>query len=143
MAGYSLNPLVKKLGIKSGDRLLLINTPKNYGNLIEEWPDDISVVEIEKAIEVDFIHFFTQEMVELECSFQMLKQKLKIGGALCISWPKGSSKLTKDLNGHDVRNIGLDNGLVDVKVCAVDEDWSGLKFVYRTRSRQSKPRTNS
>ena len=143
MAGYFLNPLVKKLEIKTGDILLLTNTPKNYENLIEEWPDDISVVEIENAIEVDFIHFFTQEMVELECSLQMLKQKLKIGGALWISWPKGTSKLTKDLNGNDVRSVGLENGLVDVKVCAIDEDWSGLKFVYRTQSRQSKSHTNS
>ena len=136
MVGYSSNPLIKKLGIKTGDRLLLLNTPKNYDNLIGEWPDEISLVDIDEAEEVNFIHFFTQEFAEIEVTFPLLNQKLIKGGSLWVSWPKGKSKLPKDLNGNDVRNIGLEHGLVDVKVCAVDEDWSGLKFMYRTSSSQ-------
>ena len=134
MAGYSSNPLVKKLGIEAGQRVLLINTPDNYEQLIGDWPQDLSNLTADDAYDMDFIHCFVQEMAELEVLFPKLKDKLKKGGGLWISWPKGSSKLPKDLNGNDVRRIGLEFGLVDVKVCAVDEDWSGLKFMYRTKS---------
>lgn len=134
MAGYSGTPLIKKLGVKSGDRLLLISTPENYENLIELWPDDVVLFLLKNAKNVDFIHFFTREKAELEVTFPLIKQKLKKGGGLWVSWPKRSSKLIKDLNGNDVRRIGLENGLIDVKVCAVDEDWSGLKFMYRTKT---------
>lgn len=135
MAGYSTSPPVKKLGIKTGARRLLLNTPENYKNLIGAWPEDISIVTMDAKSEVDFIHFFTQEMAELEVNFPLLKKKLKNGGMLWISWPKGTSKLPKDLNGNDVCNVGLENGLVDVKVCAIDGDWSGLKFMYRKGNR--------
>ena len=135
MPGYTSTPLIKKLGIKTGDNVLLINTPENYDKLIGKWPDDIIVQSLESAINMDFIHFFTQEFAELEVIFPKLKQKVKKGGMLWASWPKGSSKLPKDLNGNDVRRIGLESGLVDVKVCAVDNDWSGLKFMYRTKDK--------
>lgn len=135
MAGYSGTPLIKKLGVKSGDRLLLISTPENYENLIELWPDDVVLFLLKNAKNIDFIHFFTREMAELEVTFPLIKQKLKKGGSLWVSWPKGSSKLIKDLNGNDVRRIGLKNGLVDVKVCAIDKDWSALKFMYRTKDK--------
>ena len=134
MAGYAQNPLVKKLGIKPGYRLYLENTPDNYSDLIQDWPEDIVVVTEQNEGELDFIHFFTQEMAELEHKFPKLKQRLKKGGGIWISWPKGTSKIPKDLNGNDVRNVGLDSGLVDVKVCAVDEDWSAIKFMFRTQS---------
>lgn len=135
MPEYSSNPLVKKLGIKTGDKVLLIDTPENYNKLIGKWPDDVIVQSLESAINMDFIHFFTQEFAELEVIFPKLKQKVRKGGILWVSWPKGSSKLPKDLNGNDVRRIGLESGLVDVKVCAVDDDWSGLKFMYRTKDK--------
>lgn len=136
MAGYSSTPLVKKLGIKPGDTLLLVSTPEHYDQLIQDWPEDIQILTLEEAKEVDFIHFFTQEYAYLESIFPILKDKLRKGGMLWVSWPKGKSKLPKDLNENDVRSIGLETGLVDVKVCAVDDDWSGLKFMYRTKSRK-------
>ena len=131
MAGYSKSPLVKKLGIKPDHRLYLENIPENYYDLIEDWPEGIIILSDRDAEEVDFIHFFTQEMAELEVRFPSLLKKLKKVGGFWVSWPKGSSKLAKDLNGNDVRRIGLEHGLVDVKVCAVDEDWSALKFMHR------------
>lgn len=134
MAGYSNNPLVKKLGINPGFRLYLENTPANYDDLIEYWPENAVVISDHDEGKMDFIHFFTQEMAELEFKFPLLKKKLKKGGGLWISWPKVSSKLDKDLNGNDVRSVGLANGMVDVKVCAIDDDWSGLKFMFRTQS---------
>ena len=133
MAGYSSTPLVKKLGIKPGDRLLLLHIPEHYDQLIEIWPEGIQILSLEEAQEVDFIHFFTQKGVHLESIFPLLKEKLRRGGMLWISWPKGKSKLPKDLNENDVRRVGLEAGLVDVKVCAVDDDWSGLKFMYRKK----------
>ena len=133
MAGYSKSPLIKKLGIKPEDKLLLVNIPEHYDNLIDCWPDEIVILSEEEAEEIDFIHFFIQEMAELEIKFPRLKKKLRKGGGFWVSWPKGGSKLLKDLNGNDVRRVGLENGLVDVKVCAVDDDWSALKFMYRRK----------
>ena len=129
----SSNPLVKKLGIKEGDRMILLNVPDYYNELIGEWPVNVSVEAGDGASDIDFIHFFTQEMVELEVIFPKLKSRLKKGGGLWVSWPKGSSRLPKDLNGNDVRRVGIASGLVDVKVCALDDDWSGLKFMYRRK----------
>lgn len=134
MAGYSKNSLVKKLGIVEGNKLLLVNIPDHYDSLIIDRPESTSTVEMSDAKDIDFVHFFTQNMAELEVMFPQLKSKLKRGGGLWISWPKGSSMLAKDLNGNDVRSVGLVNGLVDVKVCAIDKDWSGLKFMFRTKS---------
>ena len=135
MAGYTITPLVKKLGIKPGDQVLLVNSPDHFEKLIGVWPAEIQFATIEKCREADYIHLFTQEIAELEVMFPILIEKLKKGGVLWISWPKASSKMLKDLNGNDVRRIGLEHGLVDVKVCAIDEDWSGLKFMYRRNYR--------
>ena len=134
MAGYSGTPLVKKLGIKSGFRLIFINAPDHYDKTLGELPDDI---EIKSAIEteLDFIQFFTKDCAELEAQFPILMAALSKSGMLWISWPKKSSKVPTDVNENIVRDIGLGNGLVDVKVCAVDEVWSGLKFVYRVVDR--------
>ena len=114
---------------------MLINQPDNYEHLIGEWSDKLSIVSLGNADNIDFIHFFTMEMAELEVTFPILKQKLRKGGKLWISWPKGISALPKDLNGNDVRRIGLEGGLVDTKVCAVNADWSGLMFMYRKKDR--------
>ena len=118
MAGCSESPLVKKLGIKQGHRIYLENTPDHYDDLIEDWPEKIIFLTKENAKDADFIHFFTWEMAELEVRFPLLKKD----GVFWVSWPKGSSALPKDLHGNDVRGIGLESGLVDVKVCAVDEN---------------------
>ncbi len=83
----------------------------------------------------DFIQFFTREKSVLETAFPKLRKRLAANGSLWISWPKGAAKIETDLNENVVREIGLKNGLVDVKVCAVDDVWSGLKFVFRLKDR--------
>lgn len=134
-AGYSKRPLVEKLGIKGGAKIALINTPTNYLNLLGYLPEDIDLHR-EIVEECDFIHFFTKERNELESHFEALKQALVSNGMLWISWPKRTSKIPTDLDENIIRNIALANGLVDVKVCAVDEIWSGLKLVYRLKDRK-------
>lgn len=132
--GYSGTPLVKKLGIKEGFQCLLINEPTRYFNLIIDIP--VNTYFTDKAEgNFDFIHAFFAYEKELTDLWPILKSALKKDGSLWISWPKGSSKLEKDINENDVRRIGLKGGLVDVKVCAVDKDWSGLKFMYRKKDR--------
>ena len=135
MAGYSSAPLVKKLGVKPSDDTILVNQPDNYEQLIGLDLEKLSLVSLSSSELADFIHLFTMEMAELEVIFPRLKQQLKKDGMLWVSWPKATSSLPKDLNGNDVRSIGLANGLVDVKVCAVDEDWSAIKFMYRRSDR--------
>ncbi len=135
MAGYSKRSLAEKLGIKEGLRLFLLNPPEGYLAMIGPLPANVTG---EKTLQknVDLIHFFTKEKTALEKTFPKLAGSLADKGALWISWPKGASKVATDLNENVIRQIGLATGLVDVKVCAVDEIWSGLKFVRRLRDRQ-------
>ncbi|MEX0290250.1 MAG: DUF3052 domain-containing protein [Flavobacteriaceae bacterium] len=133
-AGYSGTPLAKKLGIKEGQSVILVNPPEHYFELFESFPQ-VEFAENGKE-SIDFIHLFCSHLEELEKDFNPLKKALKKNGSLWVSWPKGSSKLPKDLDGNIVRRYGLSNGLVDVKVCAVDADWSGLKFMYRLKDRK-------
>jgi len=132
--GYSGTPLVKKLGIKTDFKLLLVNIPDHYWDLLETLPDNI--VEAKTHEKADFIHLFVTSQDFLASQIPQLKEKLATHGMLWISWPKGSSKIPKDLNENNIRKAGLDAGLVDVKICAVDQDWSGLKFMYRVKDRK-------
>lgn len=134
MAGYSKKSLADKLGIKPGKNLHLGNAPDGYSKTLGALPAGVTVL---KALpdRCDFIQFFTKEKSELKAAFPRLKKSLVTDGSLWISWPKGASKIKTDVNENVVREIGLDCGLVDVKVCAVDEVWSGLKFVYRVKDR--------
>lgn len=134
-AGYSGTPLARKLGIKPGFRLLIINAPDYYYNLFEELPADLTEVD-EGENEVDFIHFFVTERSELESRFDKLKSCIQINGMIWVSWPKKASKVPTDIDDGVVRKNGLDHGLVDIKVCAIDDIWSGLKFVYRKEDRK-------
>jgi hypothetical protein len=134
-AGYSKKPLVDKLGIKPGYRIEVINPPTDYVKLLGALPDDVALNEAASGA-LDFIHIFTTRREELEERFSRLKQRLAQTGMLWVSWPKGASKISTDLNENIIREIGLANGLVDVKVCAVDQNWSGLKFVYRLKDRK-------
>jgi hypothetical protein len=134
MAGYSKTPLITKLGIKLGFRLIILNPPENYGQTLGELPPTILVADTLTG-PLDFIHFFTTRQETLAAEFPQLKQALASNGMLWISWPKRSSKAETDLTEDIIRVIGLENGLVDVKVAAVDEVWSGLKFVYRLKDR--------
>ena len=135
MAGYSGTPLIKKLGIKPDFRILLQNEPPHYFDLITPLPENIKVIKKSAKEAVDFIHLFVLERKIFEKEFNALKKNLKKDGMMWISWPKKSSKVPTDLDENIIREFGLANGLVDVKVCAVDEVWSGLKFMYLTKDR--------
>ena len=130
-SGYSQKPLREKLGIKADTLVAIIDAPENYAALTGL---DVFDTELDQE-EYDFLHFFAQRAFGLGHAFPVLSKRLKQNGMLWISWPKGSSGVETDLNENLVREIGLANGLVDVKVAAIDETWSGLKFVYRLKDR--------
>ena len=133
-AGYSQKPLAGKLGIKDGFSIAILNAPKNYPATLGRLPANVKVGKRLRPPQ-DLIQFFCRARRDLEEQFPALKSALAQNGSLWISWPKGSSKVETDLNENVVRDIGLKHGLVDVKVCAVDETWSGLKFVFRLKDR--------
>jgi hypothetical protein len=134
-AGYSSRSLVDKLGIKPGFRIRLVNPPQGYETLLGALPDSVEIVD-QLANDLDFIHFFTTSRRELEAEFPALARQIKPNGMLWISWPKRAAKVETDLDETIVREIGLAGGLVDVKVAAIDQTWSGLKFVYRLKDRK-------
>lgn len=132
--GYSGTPLIKKLGIKEGLNIIIINPPEKYMEYLGELPDSVSVKN-KLSGKFDFIQFFTKSKAEFEKKFPTLKNSLVSNGQLWISWPKKSSKVPTDVTEDTIRNFILKNGMVDVKVCAVDEIWSGLKLVFRLKDR--------
>ena len=134
MAGYSSTPLAKKLGIKEGSRIGLVNAPKGFQSELGELPDNVEFV-ARLTNSLDIILFFVLTQRELARDFSKLAKKLVANGMIWIAWPKKSSGVTTDLSFESVQRIGLDAGLVDVKICAVDDTWSGLKFVYRLKDR--------
>jgi len=134
MAGYSSTPLPKKLGIKENFSAFILHAPKSYFDWISPLPKGTQV-KTRLTGEFDFMHVFTQSQKTFEIDFVRCKKYLKKDGMLWISWPKKSSKVPTDLDENIIREFGLKNGLVDVKVCAVDETWSGLKFVFRVKDR--------
>ena len=133
-AGYSGTPLPQKLGFKPGTRYLLVGAPDGYARTLGQLPAD-AVACRPRDGDLDLIQFFTLSAKALTSHFAPLAAKLRPTGALWISWPKKSSGVATDITETDVRRIGLAAGLVDVKVCAVDETWSGLKFVRRLKDR--------
>jgi hypothetical protein len=135
MAGYSKTPTWKKLGIRGGMRVIHLHAPENYPQILGELPRG-AILEDRLRKNAPFIHYFTKVKSGLSRDFPKLKEALVPDGALWISWPKGASKVTTDVTENVVREIGLKGGLVDVKVCAVDETWSGLKFVFRLKDRK-------
>jgi hypothetical protein len=134
-AGYSIRSLVEKLGIKPNSSIAIFNAPEDFAQTLGPLPGGV-VVRSKRGKELDFIHAFFLNSKKLDLQFPTLKQALAQSGALWISWPKKAAKLQTDLTDNVVREIGLRHGLVDIKVCAVDEVWSGLKFVYRIKDRQ-------
>jgi hypothetical protein len=117
--------------------ILVVQPPPDYDTLLGELPPDITVGR-RAAGQADLIHAFFRERVELERGFPDLRALLKPDGSLWISWPKRSSGVPSDLNENLVREIGLRNGLVDVKVASVDATWSALKFVFRKAGRKGR-----
>ena len=134
MAGYSKKSLQSKLGIKEGFRILLVHVPEAYRSTLGPLPDKV-VVGKRMTGSFNFIQAFVTDEKVLGKEFPLLKKHLSRTGMLWVSWPKLSSKEQTNLDENVVREIGLRNGLVDVKVCAIDEIWSGLKFVYRVQQR--------
>jgi hypothetical protein len=131
-AGYSGTPLVKKLGIKAGFCLKLVNAPNHYQELLGDLPEGVNFA---GEGPVDFIHFFTKDEEELFDQLPLLKRMLTPNGMIWVSWPKKSSKMPCTITEDTIRNFGIKTGLVDIKVCAVDETWSGLKFVIPVKDR--------
>jgi hypothetical protein len=133
---YSQTPLFKKLGIKEGFVIQVYNAPKNYRDFFYEFPSGVQIVATsQKKESVDLIHIFATSEAALSAAFFEAKLALKKNGALWISWPKKSSKIPTEIDKPFVRNYGLQNGLVDVKLAAIDLIWSGHKFVYRVEDR--------
>lgn len=131
MPGYSGTPLPKKLGIKDGFRIALYNLPADVGADLKEAFAKCDV----SRDRLDFAMIFVKGRRELEQQFPRFGERLAPTGMLWVSWPKKTSGVARDLNENVVREIGLGAGLVDVKVCAVTEIWSGLKFVIRIKDR--------
>ena len=134
MAGYSGTPLAKKLGIKPGSQISFVNSPAHFAKQLE-LPSTVTIKPISRASDLDFILVFVKSQELLTAAFAQYSEKIKPNGMFWVSWPKKTSGVPSDLNENIVRDIGLTAGLVDVKVCAVDETWSGLKFVYRLKDR--------
>src|SRR5262245_26580336 len=133
-AGYSKRSLVDKLGIKANSRTVILNPPEDYDATLGPLPAGVTRL-AKPTSEIDFIQAFFKDSKQLDRQFPSLKKALKQTGVLWVSWPKKASKIETDLTDNVVRTIGLNHGLVDVKVCAVDEIWSGLKFMYRLKDR--------
>jgi hypothetical protein len=130
MAGYSGTPLLKKLGIKENFRIGIVNAPQAFRSQLGELPKDSQIVS--RLIKpLDLVVLFVDSNNLLRRKFSALADKLSSNGMIWVAWPKKSSGVSTDLSFEVVQQIGLHAGLVDVKICAVDEVWSGLKFVYR------------
>jgi hypothetical protein len=130
MAGYSGTPLSKKIGIKENSRAAFVNEPPNFRALLGELPQGAQILQ-RPASAMDLIILFVREEKELAKKFSALARNLLPNGMLWVAWPKKSSGVATDLIFDSVQRIGLASGLVDVKICAIDDTWSGLKFVYR------------
>jgi hypothetical protein len=133
-AGYSQRSLVEKLGIKPGARIAILNAPRGYRTILGKLPPGVTVSSAARGI-LPFIHFFTVDRAILEKQLPALLRVLAPDGALWVSWPKKASGVATDITEDVIRAIALPTGLVDVKVAAVDDVWSGLKLVRRLKAR--------
>jgi len=133
-AGYSGTPLAKKLGIKEGFNIKLINAPEYYLQLFLDFPSNTKIIK-DDLTKINFIHFFPVNAGELNNKILALKKQLHPDGMIWISWYKKSAKIPTDVTEDIIRTLALKNGLVDIKVCAVDELWSGLKLVIPVKDR--------
>jgi hypothetical protein len=134
-AGYSKTPLAKKLGIKPSFSLMLVCPPENYFSLFDDLPEPLELLTAPQPESADFIHLFVTSKKDLEEKALECKVALKKQGLLWVSWPKGGSGINTDLKRDWIREFCIEIGLVDIKVAAVNETWSGLKFVYPLKDR--------
>jgi hypothetical protein len=140
MPGYSGTPLPKKLGLKNQYRVRFLDLPSEVRTELKE---ALATCRMAKQGPYDFLQIFVKSQAELRKQFELFASQLEPSGMLWVSWPKKASGVITDLTEDEVRNIGLELGLVDVKVCAVTEIWSGLKFVIRLKDRPQKGRPST
>lgn len=133
-SGYSGTPLAKKLGIKNGCRACVINAPHGYLDWLTGLPQEVHWVST-RAKNVDIVHLFVEDAKTLNRTLPKLEARIKRNGMIWVSWYKKASKIPTDVDESLIRNLSLDLGLVDVKVCAINEQWSGLKVVIRKKNR--------
>ena len=136
-AGYSGTPLAKKLGIREGERVVTIGQPADYATLVSPLPDGAEIVS-EMSRVVPFVHLFTTKRADLAKHLRRLRDRITPDGTVWVSWPKRASGVETDITEDTIRAEALPLGFVDVKVCAVDATWSGLKLVVR-RELRGKP----
>lgn len=132
--GYSGTPLAKKLGIKAGFTVSFLHVPDDYFDLFTTLPDNL-IQTTDPLVKKDFIHYFAKSADTLNTDIKALRHAITQQGMIWISWPKKAAKVATDLDSNTVRTIGLNNGLVDIKVCAVNATWSALKFVIPVKDR--------
>jgi hypothetical protein len=135
MAGYSGTPLLQKLGIKPSTIVVVLNAPSNYRRLLGKLPADVKFSD-KVTTGSNFVHLFTTRKGELQKKVSMLRNKISDTGTVWVSWPKKSSGVPTDITEDVIRAVALPLGFVDVKVCAVDETWSGLKLMIRRENRR-------
>jgi len=139
-SGYSGTPLSKKLGYKAGQRVCAPGAPSNYRKMLAPLPDGIEF-QSRVSKSTDVIHVFTKSKAELAKNLVAWLKVLGPEGVIWVSWPKKASKVETDITEDTIRAVALPMGLVDIKVCAVDETWSGLKLVLRKELRTEIPDT--
>jgi hypothetical protein len=137
MAGYSGTPLPQKLGIKLGMILVAIDPPDNYRKLLGQIPSGVNFA-TRPTLNTKLVHLFVKERRALQSRLHSLRHKIAEDAAVWISWPKKSSGVATDITEDVIRSVALPLGFVDIKVCAVDETWSGLKLMIRRENRKSK-----
>ncbi|MFC0350113.1 DUF3052 family protein [Undibacterium danionis] len=133
-SGYSGTPLAKKLGITENTQVYTIQAPDDYLQLLAPIPEGVQFMK-KLGISTDIVHVFTKEKTQLQAELIKLRSTIKANGVIWISWPKKASKVPTDITEDTIREIALPLGLVDIKVCAVSEIWSGLKLVIRKELR--------
>ena len=132
MAGYSGTPLLKKIGIKEGDRVLILNPPRNLPGELRNFADE------QPKNDIAVVVLFAMSRAEFQDGFTKAAKKIKTDGMIWIAWPKKASGIKTDLTEDVIRNFALKGIFVDVKVCAIDETWSGLKLVIRKELRSAR-----
>ena len=135
LSGYSGTTLAKKLGIKEGFKIRLVNQPGYYFDLFTDLPGNIKMMKDKKSNK-NLVHYFTKEIDDLTRDILSLRKEIFPDGIIWISWPKKAAKIETNVTEDQIRNLALSNGLVDLKVCAVDEIWSGLKLVVPLQDRK-------
>jgi hypothetical protein len=134
-SGYSGKPLAVKLGIKPGDRVRLVNAPADAEALLDGLPNDVTITRARTVGAADVTLWFVSNRSQLEAQIERAADVLPQGAMLWLAWPKRTSGVTTDIVEDTLRAVTLPTGLVDVKVCAISDLWSGLKFMHRTKSR--------